>query len=75
MIDADGKFTYSKIVVMKMNRKNTGFAIFPNPVKNILTVKVNGVNENAILLVMDMNGRKVKEEKISLNETHLLMLT
>ena len=56
-------------IAIKINRKNIGLQIFPNPVKNILTVQVNGVNENAILQVIDMNGRKVKEEKISLNGT------
>ena len=69
MIDADGKFTYSKVVAIKMDSRNVRLQIFPNPARNILNIQVNGFNENAVLQIIDITGRKVKEEKISLNGT------
>jgi ELWxxDGT repeat protein len=67
MVDADGKFSYSKIVVIKLNDKNSVLQIFPNPAKNTLNIQVNGDNETATLEITDMSGRKVKEEKIQVN--------
>jgi len=69
MVDADGKFTYSKIVAIKMDSKNSSLQIFPNPAKNMLNVQISGANENATLQIIDMTGRKIKDEKISLNGT------
>lgn len=68
MTDADGKFTYSKIIVVRMDNKGTTLQIFPNPAKNVLNVQVNGngLNEDAILQIIDIIGRNVKEEKINL---------
>ena len=66
MIDKDGKFTYSKVVAIKMDSKNIILQIFPNPATNILHIQVNGINENAILQIVDVTGRKIKQEKISL---------
>ena len=66
MVDADGKFTYSKVVAVKMNGKNP-LQVFPNPAKNILYVQVNGINEVATIQIIDAVGRKLKEEKITLN--------
>lgn len=67
MVDVDGRFTYSKIVAIKMDGKTITLQIAPNPAKNILNVQVNGGNENATLQIIDITGRKVKEEKINLN--------
>ncbi len=39
MVDKDGKFTYSKIVSLKINTKAKA-AIFPNPVKSITTIQL-----------------------------------
>ncbi len=68
MTDADGKFTYSKIVAVKMDGKSSTLQIYPNPAKNILNVQVNGndLNEDATLQIIDISGRKVKEERINL---------
>jgi hypothetical protein len=69
MIDLDGKFTYSKTVTVKMEGSNTTLQLFPNPAKNILNVQINAGNEKATIQIIDMSGRKVKEEKITLNGT------
>ena len=66
MVDADGKFTYSNIVAVKINADNK-LQIFPNPAKRILFVEANGNNENAIVQIVDAGGRKLKEMKVFLN--------
>ncbi len=66
MIDADGKFTYSNIVAVKMSADNK-LRIFPNPAKRILFVQANGNNENALVQIVDFGGRKLKEMKVFLN--------
>ena len=43
MMDADGKFTYSKVVAIKMNSKNVRLQIFPNPARNILNIQADGL--------------------------------
>lgn len=69
MTDADGKFTYSKIVAIRFDGKNSALQIFPNPAKDILHVQVTGSNGKAILQIIDVNGRKVEEQRINLNGT------
>jgi hypothetical protein len=64
MVDANGTFTYSKVVAVKIDSKEL-LQIFPNPTKDILFVQVHGINQAATLQITDVIGRKLKEEKIS----------
>ncbi|MEP6950756.1 MAG: T9SS type A sorting domain-containing protein [Ginsengibacter sp.] len=66
MVDADGKFTYSNIVAVKITSDIT-LHIFPNPATKVLFVEANGNNENAVLQIVDAGGRKLKEMKVFLN--------
>lgn len=66
IFDVDGRFTYSRIIAIKIEGKNNPLLIFPNPAKDILNVQINGENENAILQIQDITGRNIKEEKINL---------
>jgi hypothetical protein len=54
-------------VSLQSGRDNTSFKIFPNPAKDILHVKVSGVNETAFIEIMDMTGRKLITQKVVLN--------
>ena len=40
MIDADGKFDYSKVVVMKISCNESQLTVYPNPVIDILNVNI-----------------------------------
>ena len=66
MLDTDGKYIYSKVLVIKIDGKST-LQIFPNPAKNILYIQASGENEKATVQIIDVTGRIIKEEKISLN--------
>lgn len=69
MVDIDGKFTYSKIVAIKVDGNENVLQIFPNPARDILNVQTTGINGNSILEITDITGRKVKKENITLNGT------
>ena len=68
MVDVDGKYIYSKVLVIKIDGKSI-LQIFPNPAKNILYIQASGENEKATVQIIDVTGRKVKEEKFTLNGT------
>lgn len=69
MVDADAKFTYSKTVALRFDGSNNALQIFPNPAKDILHVQVTGSNENAVLQIVDLTGRKLKEQRINVDGT------
>ncbi len=64
--DKNGVITFSKILLLDFSGQIKRFKIFPNPAKNVLNVQVNNLTGKAILQIIDMGGRKIKEEKITL---------
>lgn len=67
MVDLDGKFVYSKIIAVKIDGDNISLLMFPNPANDILFLQLSGVNENAVIQIIDINGRKIKQAKVALN--------
>jgi len=67
MVDADGKFMYSKTVAVKIDDNNITLLVFPNPAKDILLVQASGIRENATIQIINAAGRKLKESKIRSN--------
>ena len=67
MVDVDGKFIYSKIVAVKIDRNNIALQFFPNPARDILFIQATGESGNATIRIIDMTGRKLKEIKVNLN--------
>lgn len=62
MVDAGGKYRYSKVVSATV-KATDAFSIeaFPNPVKNIVSVKAIGaVNGKGTVTITDLAGRIVK---------------
>lgn len=66
MVDVDGDFTYSNIVTVNNDVTQNTFKIFPNPATNILYIQTSGENENAVIQIVDLLGRKIQEQKIVL---------
>ncbi len=61
-IDKDGKFSYSNIVVLKDNNAPASglSAVYPNPAKNTLNVKIASQSNHAItLMITDLNGKSL----------------
>lgn len=65
MVDIDGHFSYSKTIVVKLENV-TSLSIYPNPAKNTLYLHTSGSNESALIQIVDLAGKKVKEEKVIL---------
>lgn len=62
LVDANGKSNYSKVVSATVKATNDfNIEAYPNPVKNTVSVKVNGtINGKGSVTITDVTGRVVK---------------
>lgn len=68
--DIDGDVTYSHIVNIYYNPSNLKVNVYPNPVKDVLTISItSSVPDRYSVTVTDLAGRKVHEEKQLLSAT------
>jgi uncharacterized delta-60 repeat protein len=67
MVDADGNYKYSKILIVKFDGQITSnMQLFPSYVKDVLLIQLpNGLNGNVNLMVIDMNGRVLKRTNLA----------
>jgi hypothetical protein len=74
MIGLNGGSSYSKTVSAKVN---TGAAatvsVYPNPVRDVVTVKVTGGTENGNISLVDLSGRTIRSMAVSAAETAIDM--
>jgi hypothetical protein len=69
MIDVDGRYTYSAIVALQMNKKATTLSVYPNPVKSGTTLMVTvQKKERVTYTVVDNTGRVVSSAQADLKE-------
>lgn len=66
---ANGKITYSELLAVDRSTKKVSyFVAYPNPVKNMVTVKlVSTQMAKTSVLIVDMSGRIVKNIPVQLN--------
>jgi Secretion system C-terminal sorting domain len=75
MIDRNGEFKYSPIVLAQLNCKETSAIVYPNPVKNgVLNISVNGFTNNIIATLKSASGQIVLSEKV-VNGSNNLIIT
>jgi hypothetical protein len=68
MVDKDGKFNYSKIVVIQLNKQIIEFSILPNPVRSNAIAKITThKQESTILKITDLMGKVVMQQALHLN--------
>ena len=66
MIDKDGKFTYSAIKSVN-NNGSFDVSVYPNPVKNILTLNFNTEKVTDIQIeIVNVDGKKLQTKKVQL---------
>ena len=75
-IDFNGNFNYSKIISLKSIKKET-IELFPNPIFNNLTIKINELKPPFELKIYDILGRiwsinTANYNEITLNTEHLI---
>ena len=72
MMDANGGFTYSKVVAVKMNENTVIMKIFPNPATDLIQIQIpSSQNEKITLQITDAGGKTIKQENVTSNGTTL----
>lgn len=73
MIDADGSYTYSEVVLVRNNdgADAGNYRVYPNPAKEWVTIRSNHAPVSGRLLLYDFTGRLVLEQAITGQETKL----
>lgn len=60
MIDIDGRFTYSKVVPVRLNKFTSNATVYPNPTAGLLNIRfTTAIVSNTQLLLTDVTGRLV----------------
>jgi len=60
MVDVDGRFDYSKVVVMKINCNESQLTVYPNPVIDILNINITtSQDETTTGKLFDSEGRLI----------------
>ncbi len=67
MIDTDGKFTYSKIVVVRTEGSTVTLQAFPNPMQHTLNLQFNAPAGKVKILLTDAIGRLVQTVEVTSN--------
>lgn len=65
MNDKDGKFTYSKIEMVTINNNAVKYSIYPNPVKDILTVSFTNAMPQVSIVITDQQGKILQTQQLS----------
>jgi hypothetical protein len=69
MMDMDGKFSYSKIIAININSKAAVVMLYPNPVRENVTLMISVTKkENISYSIIDQNGRAVQKKNALVNE-------
>jgi hypothetical protein len=59
MVDLDGSFAYSQVVLIKDTETNEPFGIYPNPARNAVTLTHELLSRESEVVILDMSGRQV----------------
>lgn len=69
IIDERGKISYSKVIALTIDKNKTRSIIFPNPVSLYLNVQLSGFSGRVSLKLVDILGRTLKGEQLTVNGT------
>ena len=66
-VNSDSSVTYSNIVILKSNINKWRALVVPNPVQNVLNLKIESPkDDNATIIITDINGRQMLKKQISI---------
>ena len=72
LIDTDGKFTFSKVVPIKLKSNLLAATVYPNPTTIVLNIKLyEPLFTNSTLQILDVTGRMVKQQNVSANNVNI----
>jgi hypothetical protein len=68
-VDFNGRFTYSNVVMVDNTKElQYSFELFPNPVKDMLTISINNKNKQPIVRIVNAFGQEMKVLSIENNQ-------
>lgn len=68
-VDKDGQFSYSQVVMLRLDMKEMELLVSPNPAKDILQVQTGStVAGEAALFISDAAGRQLYQRNIVLQQ-------
>ena len=70
MVDQDGHFTYSNIIFLNSG-DNTRLVIYPNPVKDMLTIYAGNNFLNTMVSLNNMEGKLLQRTLITSNQQNI----
>ena len=74
LIDASGKFTYSRVVSATVASGGFTVEAYPNPVREMLTVKVYGKQgKDATVIITDVTGKVLRTIHVTSDRTDISM--
>jgi len=59
-VDIDGKFNYSKVLILATNTKEI-LQVFPNPATTFITIKYPTATANTMISIVDAVGKKIQD--------------
>ena len=69
MVDIDGRFTYSPVIVISNNAELFSVKIFPNPVEDILQIHIQAEKKEMILFnLFNTEGKIIASKKVELQK-------
>jgi len=75
MIDANGKINISNVIIISIVSSGFSFAIYPNPVKDRITISIEtGMPENAAIKLSDLSGKSILQQSATLQKGINLLL-
>lgn len=69
MLNKDGTYSYSQVVVINNKLKNS-IAIYPNPASESITVFYGSLLSNATASIISLDGRKLKQVNLLANTSY-----
>jgi hypothetical protein len=71
MLDQDGKFTYSSVVLLKRYGSGSTLTIFPNPTTQSVQIMMNraSLSEAMTAQLVDMSGKVLQQKRVINNST------
>ncbi len=68
VVDNDGKYTYSKIIPVKLDQPENSFSVYPNPVDNYAILNLYAAKpDNGMLRLIDNSGRQILTKSFTIS--------
>jgi hypothetical protein len=71
MVDIDGKFEYSHVIILNGSTGSVPYSVYPNPASGRVMVQYQPATQGAILRIVDMQGQLLKIYSLNTGSTQL----